>query len=271
MSFNIRYGTANDGENHWTNRRDMLFALLRTQNPDLLGLQEALRFQIDEILAAVPGYAVVGVGRDDGKAAGEMAAILFRTTGSSRGERHVLVLGHAGDPGSKTWGNRITRIASWARSSTATAAPSPTTTCTSITSRSRPASRARRCCCSASRRGPSPPSRSSSPATSTSASRTPPCTCSWDRQARRRCPPRVRLSTVHRYLPRGASRRKGSRHVHQFRLRANVGREDRLRAGAAGHDRPRGIDRAHRGRPALPVGSLPGHRPDRRAASTGGR
>jgi len=70
MTFNIRYGTANDGENKWSSRRDMLFALLRKENPDLIGLQEALRFQIDEILAAVPGYAVVGVGRDDGKAAG---------------------------------------------------------------------------------------------------------------------------------------------------------------------------------------------------------
>ena len=116
MSFNIRYGTANDGENHWTNRRDMLFKLLRTENPDLIGLQEALRFQIDEILAAVPGYAVVGVGRDDGKAAGEMSAILYRTT-----RFHVAASGTfwfsdtPEVPGSKTWGNRITRIASWAR------------------------------------------------------------------------------------------------------------------------------------------------------------
>ena len=116
MSFNIRYGTANDGENRWTNRRDMLFALLRTENPDLIGLQEALRFQIDEILAAVPGYAAVGVGRDDGKAAGEMSAILFRIT-----RFHVAASGTfwfsdtPEIPGSMSWGNRITRISSWAR------------------------------------------------------------------------------------------------------------------------------------------------------------
>ncbi len=116
MSFNIRYGTANDGENHWTSRRDMLFKLLRTEDLDLIGLQEALRFQIDEILAAVPGYAVVGVGRDDGKAAGEMSAILYRTA-----RFHVAASGTfwfsdtPEVPGSKSWGNRITRIASWAR------------------------------------------------------------------------------------------------------------------------------------------------------------
>ena len=116
MSFNIRYGTANDGENHWTHRRDMLFALLRTENPDLIGLQEALRFQIDEILAAVPGYAVVGVGRDDGKAAGEMSAILFRTARFHAAASGTFWFSDTPEiPGSKTWGNRITRIASWAR------------------------------------------------------------------------------------------------------------------------------------------------------------
>jgi endonuclease/exonuclease/phosphatase family metal-dependent hydrolase len=116
MSFNIRYGTANDGDNHWTKRREMLFALLRTENADLIGLQEALRFQIDEILAAVPGYAAVGVGRDDGKAAGEASTILFRTT-----RFHVATSGTfwysdtPEVPGSKHWGNRITRVATWAR------------------------------------------------------------------------------------------------------------------------------------------------------------
>jgi endonuclease/exonuclease/phosphatase family metal-dependent hydrolase len=116
MSFNIRYGTADDGENRWTHRRDMLFALLRTENPDLIGVQEALRFQVDEILAAVPGYAAVGVGRDDGKAAGELSAILFRTARFHAASSGTFWFSDTPEiPGSKSWGNRITRIASWAR------------------------------------------------------------------------------------------------------------------------------------------------------------
>ncbi|MEO5822217.1 MAG: endonuclease/exonuclease/phosphatase family protein [Vicinamibacteraceae bacterium] len=116
MTFNIRYGTANDGENRWTNRRDMLYALLRTENPDLIGLQEALRFQVDEILAAVPGYAAVGVGRDDGRAAGEMSAILFRTSRFDVAASGTFWFSDTPEtPASKTWGNRITRICSWAR------------------------------------------------------------------------------------------------------------------------------------------------------------
>jgi endonuclease/exonuclease/phosphatase family metal-dependent hydrolase len=116
MTFNIRYGTANDGENRWTNRRDMLFALLRDEKPDLIGLQEALRFQVDEILAAVPGYAAVGVGRDDGKAAGEMSAILYRTSRFHVASSGTFWFSDTPEtPGSKTWGNRITRISTWAR------------------------------------------------------------------------------------------------------------------------------------------------------------
>jgi endonuclease/exonuclease/phosphatase family metal-dependent hydrolase len=116
MSFNIRYGTAKDGDNHWTNRREMLFALLRAENADLIGLQEALRFQIDEILAAVPGYAAVGVGRDDGRAAGELSAILYRTSRFHVASSGTFWFSDTPEvPASKTWGNRITRICSWAR------------------------------------------------------------------------------------------------------------------------------------------------------------
>jgi endonuclease/exonuclease/phosphatase family metal-dependent hydrolase len=116
MSFNIRYGTAKDGDNHWTNRRDMLFALLRAESADLIGLQEALRFQIDEILTAVPGYAAVGVGRDDGRAAGELSAILYRTSRFHVASSGTFWFSDTPEvPASKTWGNRITRICSWAR------------------------------------------------------------------------------------------------------------------------------------------------------------
>ncbi len=116
VSFNIRYGTAKDGENAWMARRDMLFEVVRSANADLVGLQEALDFQIDEIIAAVPVYAVVGVGRDDGGEKGEYSAILFR-----KDRFHVAEAGtfwFSDTPSvvaSRSWGNTITRICSWAR------------------------------------------------------------------------------------------------------------------------------------------------------------
>ncbi|MEX0714077.1 MAG: hypothetical protein WD278_17190, partial [Pirellulales bacterium] len=42
MSFNIRYGTAADGANHWDERKGLLVDTIRRFDPDLLGTQETL-------------------------------------------------------------------------------------------------------------------------------------------------------------------------------------------------------------------------------------
>ncbi|QOJ00774.1 MAG: endonuclease/exonuclease/phosphatase family protein [Phycisphaeraceae bacterium] len=122
MSFNIRYGTADDGPDHWRHRKGLVFEAIRRHRPDVLALQEALRFQIDEIRANVPGYGSVGSGRDDGRTAGEHAAILYRTQRLSlppptdpptRGDFWFSET--PGTPGSKGWGATIPRICTWAR------------------------------------------------------------------------------------------------------------------------------------------------------------
>ena len=62
MSFNIRRGTARDGRNHWINRRNLVHEILNHYRPDVLGLQEALDFQISEVRTMLPGYECVGAG-----------------------------------------------------------------------------------------------------------------------------------------------------------------------------------------------------------------
>jgi endonuclease/exonuclease/phosphatase family metal-dependent hydrolase len=116
MTFNIRYGTADDGENRWSARRALVLEVIRREDPDLLGLQEALDDQIDEMLASLDDYAVVGVGRDDGREAGEYSAILFRKSRLRVAEAGTFWLSDTPSvPGSATWGNRIARICTWAR------------------------------------------------------------------------------------------------------------------------------------------------------------
>lgn len=115
MSFNIRFGTANDGANAWPHRREMVFDLIRAKGGDVVGLQEALRFQIDEIIAACPDYAFVGVGRDDGRDAGEFAPILYRPDRWRLIEQGTFWFSDTPDaPGSTSWGNSIPRICTWA-------------------------------------------------------------------------------------------------------------------------------------------------------------
>jgi endonuclease/exonuclease/phosphatase family metal-dependent hydrolase len=114
MSFNIRYGTAKDGENHWDKRRDFVVDTIKVFNPDLLGTQETLGFQRDYLATALPDYTSLGVGRDDGKEAGEMMAIYIR-----KARFDVLKSGHfwlSETPdvaGSKSWDSSLPRMVTW--------------------------------------------------------------------------------------------------------------------------------------------------------------
>ncbi len=116
MSFNIRYGSADDGDNSWPKRREMVFHVIRDYEPDVLGLQEALKFQVDEIMETVEGYELIGVGREDGKSEGEYSCILYRKDRFDVSHEGTFWLSsRPTDPGSITWGNACTRICTWAR------------------------------------------------------------------------------------------------------------------------------------------------------------
>jgi endonuclease/exonuclease/phosphatase family metal-dependent hydrolase len=118
MTFNIRYGTADDGPNHWRHRREAVIGLIDGRGEDFVGLQEALRFQIDEIVKGVPRYAFVGVGRDDGVDAGEFCAILYNTNAWKADDEHSGTFWLSDTPevvASTSWGNDITRICTFAR------------------------------------------------------------------------------------------------------------------------------------------------------------
>ena len=116
MSFNIRYGSANDGENRWKNRREMVFDVVRNHQSDVVGLQEALRFQIDEIRKALTVYGEIGVAREDGKTEGEYVAILYRLDRFKVGESGTFWFSETPEiPGSSHWGNACVRICTWVR------------------------------------------------------------------------------------------------------------------------------------------------------------
>src|SRR5690606_11157963 len=106
-------------ENAWHRRRDLLAEVIRDAAPDVVGLQEALATQLDDLARLLPQYSRLGVGRDDGDAAREHSAILYRTSrlevagGAEQGTFWLSVTPEV--PGSKSWGNSIPRICTWAR------------------------------------------------------------------------------------------------------------------------------------------------------------
>src|SRR6266700_1593059 len=78
MSFNVRYGTARNGEDHWDKRKDLFLDTIRKYDPDLLGMQEVLAMQADFLQEKLPGDGCAGSGRDDGKRAGEYSPVMFK-------------------------------------------------------------------------------------------------------------------------------------------------------------------------------------------------
>lgn len=116
MTFNLRYENKGDtGPKHWSLRRDTAAAIIKDFNADVAGLQEALRNQLDDLAARLKDYAETGVGRDDGKTKGEYSAILYRRTTLELTGSGTFWLSETPDqPGSRSWGNAIPRICSWA-------------------------------------------------------------------------------------------------------------------------------------------------------------
>ncbi len=115
MTFNIRMGVANDGENHWDKRHELVFDVFRNHQPDIVGVQEAFQFQLEEILAHTTNYAKVGVGREDGNSSGEYSAIIYNKQRFTVLDSSTFWFSDTPEvPGSTSWGNTITRICTWA-------------------------------------------------------------------------------------------------------------------------------------------------------------
>ncbi|GLZ06825.1 endonuclease [Actinomadura sp. NBRC 104412] len=114
MTYNVREDM-DPPPRDWRSRRPLMARLLDRQDPDLLGLQEAIWPQVRDLLADMPGYGWIGMGREGGSR-DEFMAILYR-----RDRFEVLEFDHfwlSATPsvmGSKTWGNKYVRMVTWVR------------------------------------------------------------------------------------------------------------------------------------------------------------
>lgn len=116
MTYNLRLDTPDDGVNQWPKRTNKVVALITKYNPDIIGVQEALHHQLQDLLRMLPNYSYCGVGRDDGKEKGEYSAILFRNSRFGLLDTKTQWLSETMDiPGSKSWDAAITRVFTIAR------------------------------------------------------------------------------------------------------------------------------------------------------------
>lgn len=112
ISYNIRT-IARDGDNNWDNRKHATRNMLNMHNPDLFGLQEATITHLRYIDKMFPQYKRVGVGRDNGKMAGEVMAIYYNTERFNLLDSGTFWLSETPEKVSKGWDAACFRTVTW--------------------------------------------------------------------------------------------------------------------------------------------------------------
>lgn len=116
MSFNIRYDNPEDSLDNWKYRKDRAANAIRFYDADIVGTQEVLHNQLEDLKQRLPEYGVIGVGREDGKEKGEYSALWYKKERFTLLDSGYFWLSETPEvAGSKGWDGACERIASWAK------------------------------------------------------------------------------------------------------------------------------------------------------------
>lgn len=114
MTLNMRYDNPEDGQNNWRFRRERIAGVIKAQEVDVLGTQELLSNQFNDLSGLLTGYQGVGVGRLDGAESGEYCAVFFRKDRFTLLDSGTFWLSETPEVvGSLGWDGACERIATW--------------------------------------------------------------------------------------------------------------------------------------------------------------
>jgi endonuclease/exonuclease/phosphatase family metal-dependent hydrolase len=115
MTFNIRYNNPDDGENAWPVRKDYVVEMVKKNNVDILGIQEGLKDQVDYLSKELNDYGRIGIGRDDGKEAGEYSAVFYKKDKFEKLESNTFWLSQTPGKSGLGWDGVCNRIVTWGK------------------------------------------------------------------------------------------------------------------------------------------------------------
>lgn len=115
MTFNIRLDVPSDSLNSWQYRKDNAAEMVRMNDVDILGMQEVLLNQMNDLKERLPQYTAIGVGREDGADKGEFSPIFYKKDRFSAIESGTFWVSETPElAGSKGWDASYIRVATWA-------------------------------------------------------------------------------------------------------------------------------------------------------------
>jgi endonuclease/exonuclease/phosphatase family metal-dependent hydrolase len=114
LTYNIKWDNTNDTVNNWNDRKEAMVSLLKHYQPGIIGMQEVVHGQLNYLVANLPNFASVGVGREDGKEKGEYSPILYDTELLKSLESATYWLSDTPDKISVGWDAALERICTYA-------------------------------------------------------------------------------------------------------------------------------------------------------------
>lgn len=126
-SFNIRNGKSlkpgqelpKKGDyakwNGWDHRKQILCDMINLEAFDIFGSQEVRKGQLDDMLAMLPDYDYIGVGRDKGDDRGEFSPVFYRKDKFEKLDGGTFWLSPTPNVPSKGWDAKYNRICSWGK------------------------------------------------------------------------------------------------------------------------------------------------------------
>lgn len=116
-TYNIRYKNKDDSikGNVWTKRCQVMCDQINFESPDVLGMQEVLVGQLHDFQRLLDNYSYFGVGRDDGKEAGEYAAIFYKNDRVKLLDSGNFWLNETPDVPKLGWDAACIRICTWGK------------------------------------------------------------------------------------------------------------------------------------------------------------
>ena len=115
MTYNIKYDNPDDSLNSWDQRKEKVIGLLQYHQPDIIGTQEGLLHQLNDIKEGIDRYDWLGKARKDGGKEGEFSAILYdRTKLDAKSDTTLWLSPTPGRP-SQAWDAAFPRIVTAAR------------------------------------------------------------------------------------------------------------------------------------------------------------
>lgn len=116
-TYNIRYKNKDDSikGNVWTKRCQVMCDQINFESPDVFGAQEVLVEQLRDMLVRLDNYSYIGVGRDDGKEAGEYAAIFYKNDRVKLLDSGNFWLNETPDVPKLGWDAACIRICTWGK------------------------------------------------------------------------------------------------------------------------------------------------------------